>query len=113
MGLSSSVVVILLVQWCLVGGVTGWLFGRLARVLLNRRTRTGTDLAIGACGAIVGAFLSGWFNEKRPAVHVGPALLRDTGQFIAEHQTLVAVSTAALLVLVSNSIIARFSRRPE
>ena len=111
MGYSSSLILILLIQGCLIGGVTGLVSGRLIRSFFKRRTAPVTNLTVGACGAIAGALCSGWYNERRPAERVGSTLLINIGQFVADHQTLTAILGSALLVLISTSILACLARR--
>jgi uncharacterized membrane protein YeaQ/YmgE (transglycosylase-associated protein family) len=112
LGLSNPLVVALVILWCSLGAVVGWCSGILVHFLRPRQgTKRVLDVLLGAGGALGGAFCSGWLNETRPAVQVGPFWIGRLGTLVAEHQTVFAVMSATFLVLAIDLVAVPLLRR--
>src|SRR5579859_5915926 len=104
--ISNSLIVALILEWCILGAVTGLLWGGLYRIFYaHRKIWLLMDLTVGACGSLAGALCSGWLILELHADSVWPVWLRGAGQFLAYHQTLAAILCASLLVLITNGLV--------
>ena len=109
-----------------VWAALGALLGLIARVAMTwlfglRGSRAVVDLILGAMGSVLGALVSGWasqhtFNSGALRTYyiwdeTGRAV--DWKTAIAEHQLLIAVLGAILLVACSHSALAVYNHRSD